>query len=122
MQQVANHFRFNVSTIERLVRRVRETGHLVDGLRSGRPRVTLRRQDQTIHLAHLRNPHPTVTKAALNTVGSPYRCISPKTVRNRLRDSGLHAHPYVDPPLTQVRQLCRMAWLTAHALRQFPLR
>ena len=29
-QQVANHFGVNVSTIERLVRRLRETGHLAD--------------------------------------------------------------------------------------------
>ena len=39
-QQVANHFGVNVSTIERLVRRLRETGHLADRPRSGRPRVT----------------------------------------------------------------------------------
>ena len=41
-QQVANHFGVNVSTIERLVRRLRETGHLADRPRSGRPRVTSR--------------------------------------------------------------------------------
>ena len=38
-QQVANHFGVNVSTIERLVRHLRETGHLADRPRSGRPRV-----------------------------------------------------------------------------------
>ena len=42
-QQVASHFGVNVSTIERLVRRLRETGHLADRPRSGRPRVTSRR-------------------------------------------------------------------------------
>ena len=42
-QQVANHFGVNVSTIECLVRRLRETGHLADRPRSGRPRVTSRR-------------------------------------------------------------------------------
>ena len=39
-QQVANHFGVNVSTTERLVRRLRETGHLADRPRSGRLRVT----------------------------------------------------------------------------------
>ena len=39
-QQVANHFGVNVSTIERLVRRLRETEYLADWPRSGRPRVT----------------------------------------------------------------------------------
>ena len=43
-QQVANNFGVNVSTIERLVRRLRETGHLADRPRSGRPCVTSRRQ------------------------------------------------------------------------------
>ena len=69
-QQVANHFGVNVSTIERLVRRLRETGHLADRPRSGRPCVTSRRQDRTIRLAHLRNRHLTATETALNTVGT----------------------------------------------------
>ena len=64
-QQVANHFGVNVSTIDCLVRRLRETGHLADRPRSGRPRVTSRRQDRTIRLAHLRNRHPTATKLPL---------------------------------------------------------
>ena len=120
-QQVANHFGVNVSTFERLVRRLRETGHLADRPRSGRPRVTSRRQDRTIRLAHLRN-HLTATETALNTVGTHNRQISPKTVGSRLRETGLRARrPYVGLPLTQARRLCRMAWLTAHAPRLFPM-
>ena len=122
-QQVANHFGVNVSTIERLVRCLRETGHLADRPRSGRPRVTSRRQDRTIRLAHLRNRHLTATETALNTVGTHNRQISPKTVGSRLREIGLRARrPYVGLPLTQARRLRRMAWLTAHALRLFPMR
>ena len=100
-QQVANHFGVNVSTIERLVRRLRETGHLADRPRSGRPRVTSRRQDRTIRLAHLRNRHLTATETALNTVGTHNRQISPKTVGSRLREIGLRARrSYVGLPLT----------------------
>ena len=122
-QQVANHFGVNVSTIESLVRRLRETGHLADRPRSGRPRVTSRRQDRTIRLAHLRNRHLTATETALNTVGMHNRQISPKTVGSRLREIGLRARrPYVGLPLTQARRLRRMAWLTAHAPRLFPMR
>ena len=44
-QQVVNHFGVNVSTIERLVRRLRETGHLADRQRSGRPRMTSRQEN-----------------------------------------------------------------------------
>ena len=72
-QQVANHFGVNVSTIERLVRRLRETGHLADRPRSGRPRMASRRRDRTIRLAHLRNRHLTATETALNRVGTHNR-------------------------------------------------
>ena len=64
-QQVVNDLGVNVSTIERLVRRLRETGHLADRPRSGRPRVTSRRRGRTIRLAHLRNRHLTATETAL---------------------------------------------------------
>ena len=122
-QQVANHFGVNVSTIERLVRRLRETGHLADRPRSGHPRVTLRRQDRTIRLAHLRNRHLTATETALNTVGTHNRQISPKTVGSRLREIGLWAcHQYVGLPLTEARRLRRMAWLMVHEPRIFPMR
>ena len=101
-QQSANHFGVNVSTIERLVRRLRET----DRPRSGRPRVTSRRQDRSIRLAHLRNRHLTATETALNTVGTHNRQISPKTVGSRLREIGLRARrPYIGLPLTQARRL-----------------
>ena len=71
----------------------------------------------------LRNRHHIATETALNTAGIHIRCISPKTVRNRLRESGLHARPpYVGPPLTQARRLHRMVWLTARAPRRFPVR
>ena len=61
-QQVAHHFGVNVSTIERLVRRLRETEHLADRPRSGRSRVMSRCQDRTIRLAHSRNHHLTATE------------------------------------------------------------
>ena len=109
-KQVANHFGVNVSTIERLVRRLRETGHLADRPQSGCPRVTSRRQDRTIRLAHLRNRHLTATETAFNTVGTHNRQISPKTVGSRLCEIGLRAcRPYVGLPLTQARRLRRMA-------------
>ena len=75
-------------------------------------------------LAHLRNRHLTATETVLYTVVTHNRCISEKkSVRNRLRENGLHSRrPYFDPPLTLARRLRRMAWLTAHAPRRFPMR
>ena len=58
----------NVSTIERLVRRLRDTGRVAN-----RPRVMMPHQDRAIRLAHLRNRHVTATETALNTVGNHNR-------------------------------------------------
>ena len=113
-QQVARHFGVHVSTIERLVRRLRKTGRVADRPRSGRPRVTSQRQDRAIRLSHLRNRHLTATETAVNTVGSHNRRIHPKTVRNRLREFGLRARR---PNVAR-----RMAWVTAQAPRRFPMR
>ena len=122
-QQVARHFGVHVSTIERLVRRLSETGRVADRPRSGRPRVTSQRQDRAIRLAHLRNRHLTATETAVNTVGSHNRRIHPKTVRNRLREFGLRAcRPNVGLPLNRASRARRMAWVTAHAPRRFPMR
>jgi hypothetical protein len=108
----------NVSTIERLVRRLRDTGRIAD-----RPRVTTTRQDMAIRLAHLRNRHVTATETALTTVGDHNRHIHPKTVRNRFPEFGLRARrPYIGFPLTRARRARRMAWLVAHGPRQFPMR
>ena len=121
--QVARHFCVNVSTIERLVRRLRETGRLVDRRRSGRPRVTSRHQDRYIVVSHMRNGRLTAVECALNIRGNHGRPINSKTVRNRLRELGIRARrPYVGPHLTPARRQRRMAWVAAHAPRRFPLR
>jgi transposase len=69
-QQAALQFGVNVSTVERLVRRLRDTRRVVDRPRRGRPRITTPRQDRAICLAHLRNRHVTATETALTTVGN----------------------------------------------------
>ena len=76
-QQFALQFGVNVSTIERLFRRLRDTGRVADRPQWGRPRVTTPRQDRAICLAHLRNRHVTATETASNTVGNQNRHIHP---------------------------------------------
>ena len=83
---LAMQFGVNVSAIERLVGRLRETGRLADRPRTGCPRVTTR-QDRVIRLAHLRNKYVTATETANKTIGNYNRHIHPKTVRNRLREA-----------------------------------
>ena len=122
-QQVALQFGVNVSTTERLVHRLRDTGRVVDHPQRGCLRVMTPRQDRTIYLTHQRYRHITATETALITVGNHNCHIHPKTVRNRLREFGLRAcRPYIGFPLTRARRTCHMAWLVAHGPRQFPMR
>ena len=122
-QQVALQFGVNVSTVERLVRGLRDTRRVADRPRRGRPRIMTPRQDRAIFLAHLRNRHVTATETAITTVGNHNRHIHPKTVRNRLREIGLRARwPYIGFPLTRERCAHRMAWLAAYGPIQFSMR
>ena len=66
-QQVALQFGVNVSSIERLVRRLRDTGRVVDRPQRGRQRIMTPCQDRAIYLAHLCNCHVTATETALTT-------------------------------------------------------
>jgi transposase len=105
--QVSLQFGVNVSTIERPVRRLRDTGRVAD-----HPRVTTPRQDRAIRLVHLRNRHVTATETASTTVGNHNRHIHPKTVRNRLREFGLRARrPYIGFTLTRARHAHRIAMI-----------
>ena len=118
-----NYFLVNVSTTERLVIRLRETGRVSDRPRSGLPRLTSRRQVSAIRLSHLRNRRLTATETVLTIVGTHYHPVHPGTKRNRLREAGiLTSWPYVGPPLNQERHMLRMASLTAHALRRVSIR
>ena len=89
-QQVALQFGVNVSTIERLVHCLRDTGRVADRTRQGCPCATTLRQDRAIRLAHLRNRHVTATETALTTVGNHNRHIHPKTEKPVAILSTLH--------------------------------
>ncbi|XP_060069549.1 uncharacterized protein LOC132549619 [Ylistrum balloti] len=118
----AKQFGVHVSTIARLVGRLRATGKLADRPRSGRPRVTTPRQDQGIRLSHLRNRFQTATETVSHIVGTHGRRVCPRTVRNRLREFNLRPRrSYVGPQLTPRRRQRRMQWLRAHAPHRFRL-
>ena len=100
-QQVALQFGVNVSTIEHLVRRLRDTGRVADRPRLGRPRVTTPRQDRAIHLSHLRNRHVTATETTLTTVGNYNR----------------HNHPKTEKPIARVwsASSSTLHWFSSHS-------
>jgi transposase-like protein len=74
---VARFFGCHRNTILSLWRRFRQSGNTRDGRRSGRPRVTSRRQDNHIRLVHLRNRLQTSSLTARSIPG--LRPISSRT-------------------------------------------
>ena len=83
--------------------------------RRGRLRVTTCGQDSYIMNTHLRNRFQTATATAANTPELHNNRISAQTVRNRLRENGLHTRrPYVGCVLTQRHRLNRFNWARVH--------
>lgn len=110
---VAMHFGVHRNTIQALWRRYREVGTVADRRRSGRPRVTSRQQDNHIRLVHLRNRFQSASLTARTIPG--LRPITPRTVRNRLREQGIRPRrPAVRPVLLQRHRTARLAWARRH--------
>ena len=110
---VARHFGVHRNTIQSLWRRFQQSGNTQDRPRSGRPRRTSSQQDNHIRLVHLRNRFLTESLTARSIPG--LRPISPRTVRNRLREQNIRPRrPAVRPELLQRHRVARLAWCTRH--------
>jgi hypothetical protein len=80
-----------------------------DRIRSGRPRVTSRRQDNHIRLVHLRNRFQTSSFTARIIPG--LRPISSRTVRNRLREHNIRPRrTAIRPSLLPRHRAARLTW------------
>ena len=108
---VATHFSVSQSTITRLFARFQQSNSTADQQRSGRTRATTRAQDRFIQLPHLRDrfvPASSTAQALRNVIR-----ISDQTVRNRLRERGLHAYrPVLRTLLTDRHRQKRRQWAT----------
>ena len=112
---VARNFGYHRNTILSLWRRFRQSGNTRNHRRSGRPRVTSRRQDNPIRLVHLRKWFQMSNLTARSIPG--LRPISSKTVRNKLREHNIRARrPAVRPILLPRHRAARLTWCR-HYLR-----
>lgn len=110
---VARRFGVHRNTIHALWRRFQQSGNTRDGPRSGRPRVTSLRQDNYIRVVHLRNRFQTAALTARSIPG--LRRISPRTVRNRLRERHIRPRrPAIRPVLQRRHRVARLAWCRRH--------
>ena len=106
---VARHFGCHRNTILSLWRRFRQSGNTRNHRRSGRPRVTSRRQDNHIRLVHLRNRFQTLSLTARSIPG--LRPITSRTVRNRLREHNIRPRrPAIRPILLPKHRAARLTW------------
>ena len=110
---VARQFGVHRNTVDALWRRYQQFGATRDRPRSGRPRVTSIRQDTYIRVVHLLERLRTACLMARSIPG--LRRISPRTVRNRLRERGIRPRrPVIRPVLQQRHRVARLAWCRRH--------
>ena len=103
---VAKQFGVHRNTEDALWRRYQQFGTTRDRPRSGRLCVKSNHQDTYIWVVHLRDRLRTATLTARSIPG--LRWISPRTVRNRLRERGIRPRrPAIRPVLQQCHRVAR---------------
>ena len=111
--EVSRRLGVHRNTISALWRRYQQSGNIRDRRRSGRPCATSLRQDTYIRVTHLRNRLQTAALTARSIPG--LRNISPRTVRNRLRERNIRPQrPAIRPVLQRRYRVARLAWCRAH--------
>ena len=103
---VARHFGCHRNTILSLWRQLRQSGNTRNHRRSGRLRVTSRRQDNHIRLVHMRNRFKTSSLTARSITA--LRPISSRTVHNIRREHTIRPRrPTIRPMLLPRPTWCR---------------
>ena len=97
----ARHFQHHESTISRLLNRFQQTGNVVDGPRSGRPRETTPREDRFLRTSSRHNRFLYSRKLGCLLRNAFGLRVCDRAVRNRIHAARLKAcRPYVGILLT----------------------
>ena len=104
------------SVIGRLRDRFLQTGNVQERRRSGRPRVTSRREDRYVLNIALRDRFVTAPRVRGLLQAATNNNVSVRTIRNRLREGGVCSRrPAVRPRLTQAHRARRFGWARTHS-------
>jgi transposase len=109
LKQIAQRVVHRHSTVSRIVNTHRLTNGVKDLPRSGKPRITSRREDNALRRLVRRNPF--VNSTVLKRQWLPHRLLSAGTVRNRLKSVGYRSRrPVKRCLLTQAHKAFRLQW------------
>lgn len=112
---MAETFEVSQSQVQRIKKRLEETGDVFDKPRSGRPRKITAREDRL--LAWKSKASPFFTAAELHETWSPEVPVSTRTVCCILSRNGLHGRISAQKPALNKRQLkSHVAFAKAHCL------
>ena len=121
---VAAQFNVVPKTIRNMGNRYAQTGHVKDRPYSGRPKVTMPRQDNFIMTYTLRNHFETskeVNQALEKAAPVGRQRISNKTVKRRLRECRITScRPIIKQVLTPWHKATRLQWSVAHHQWRLP--
>ena len=100
-REILRRLRYSPSVVSRLLNRFDQTNDVRDMQRSGRPRVTSRKEDGA--LKRLTRTIPFANSQVLKHRWLPNRHFSTKTVRNQLRSAGYIARRPIRRPMLKPR-------------------
>lgn len=112
-RSIGNHFNVNHTVIVRLLQRHLDTGTVNDRPRSGRPRLTTRRNDRLLIRRAKANPFTPAPQ--LRHHWPPGGRVSVRTLVRRLHRGNLRARRVVKrPALTARHRIIRLQWANDH--------
>lgn len=115
LREIGTRLGVTHSVIQRLRTRFLTTGLTTEAPRSGRPRITTRRQDRMVVLNARRHPFINSTQLRADLRAAANLNVSNQTIRNRLHEANIHSRrPAVGPILTQAHRRARTAWCRTH--------
>lgn len=114
-RKIAEECHVSRGAVENAIRISEETGGFKTRKRTGRPRVTTKREDSVIVRTALRNRRLTATQITAMTNETRSSPISRKTINNRLHKAGLRGRVAMRKPLLRPQnKVKRLEWAKKH--------
>ncbi|CAK9806963.1 Transposable element Tc1 transposase [Anthophora quadrimaculata] len=112
---IAKELKISKNAVHRTIERVHSTGRIKSKFRSGRPRITSKKQDEFIAIISKRDRKLTAPEIRSEVNQSRDNPISLTTVKRRLRDANLFGRVAIRKPLLRpINKKKRLQWARRH--------